>query len=367
MKKNIFKVAALTLAGAFGLFSCGEETETVAPKGKPTVDVAFTSADYGVLNTDKFKVSATVSTSGDSAFINLSVNGTEATDAIYIKYQKDNDSASAWKNHPDGTSISNLGASSFDGTVKNQKFDKATNLNSFTYDVSDNINKAWKLTIPVKLRNTASAKSDVFTIWITKPGSGRFDNPAKNLAYGVAVVTFNYTNEKLVNYYATELGSSKNTDLGSLFSTSTGSNYKRAYAQDTLMGAGVDFVYNNYTSGSFTIGSFFKDATNLNADVAIGFKDYPATTSLNKITRVIKIKEVASTVDFSTIVGDASLSSTVDAANPTASYITYTSEPVGKVLAFITADGKKGLIKIVSINDANGTAGSAKLEVKVQR
>jgi hypothetical protein len=358
MKKNIFKFAALTLAGAFGLFSCGT-TETVAPKaGKPSVDVTFDAANFGVQK--DFAVSATVSTSGDTAYINMSVNGIAETGAIYMLYQKDSEKAVKFQTQPGGGSLPSAGyvGTSFDGASKNNFNYKSSG--DYTFDIPNNINKAWKLTIPVKLRNTTGAQSDVFTIWVTKKsGSGRFDNPAKNLAYGVATVTLNYTNEKLVNYYSTELGSSKNLLIGSLFSTSTGSNYTRAYAQDTLKGAGVDFVYNNITAGKFSFGSFYANATNTNADITAGFG------AITNIKRVIKIKEITS--DFSTIVGETSLVAAVDAAAPTASFVSLTTDVTGKVFAFITADGKKGVFKVISSNAPDTDTGSVNLEVKVQR
>ncbi len=358
MKKNIFKLSAMALTGAMALFSCGTKEEVKPDVTKPSVTVAFTGDKFGVQN--DFKVSATVSTTGDTAYIYLSVNGTEPTGAIYIQYQKDNEKAVKFTSQPGGGSIPSGGyyGTSYDGTVTKKSFNYVGG--DYTFDVNNDVNKAWKLTIPVKLRNTSTAKSDVFTIWVTKKsGTGRFDNPAKNLAYGVATVSLNYTNEALINYYATELGSSKNLTLGSLFSTSTGSNYSRRYAQDTLAGAGVDFVYNNFTSGKFSFGSFYSTASNTNADITAGFG------AVDKITRIFKIKEVST--DFSTVAGETSLVAAVDAAAPTASFLTYTTDPTGKVFAFITADGKKGLIKVVTIGAPNTDTGSASLEVKVQR
>lgn len=357
MKKNIFKATALTLAGAFGLFSCATKEEVTPTAGKPTVNVTFDKANFGVQK--DFAVSATVSTTGDTAYINISVDGTEATGAIYMMYQKDSEKAVKFTKQPHGESLPSGGyyGTAFDGTGKT-----AFNFNGsdYTFNIPSSVNKAFKLTIPVRLRNDATSKSDVFTIWLTKNGkSGRFDNPSKNLAYGVATVTLNYSNEALINYYETELGSSLNDSLGSLFSTVTGSNYKRPYAQDVLMGSGVDFVYNNFTSGKFTFGSFYSTATTTNADVTAGFGD------VSNIKRVIKIKEISN--DWATLAGDASLASAVTAAAPTASFVTSTSDVTGKVYAFITADGKKGAFKVISSNTPNTATGSVSLEVKVQR
>ncbi len=362
MKKIFSKLTILALAGVAFLYSCKPADEVTPTSGKPTVTVEFDKANFGVQK--DFEVSATVSTTGDTAFVVVSVNGTNSMGALYITYQKDNEKSEKFTKFPNGTPIPAAGYSGtrYDGT-NSVKFNFAGA--DYTFNIPNSHNKDFKFTFPILLRkNETTAKSDVFQIWVTQNGkTGRFDNPAKNLAYGIATVKLNYTNEALINNYETELGSSKNTELGSLFSTSTGSNYTRAFAQDTLNGAGIDFVYNNFTSGTFTFGSFYSNATTTNADVTAGFKQNPG--GVDKIKNVIKIKEVS--VDFSTIVGDASLVTAVDNAAPTASLVNFTSEPTGKVLAFITASGKKGLIKVVSVNNANTTTGSVNLQVKVQR
>jgi hypothetical protein len=149
-----------------------------------------------------------------------------------------------------------------------------------------------------------------------------------------------------------------------LFSTSTGSNFKRSFAQDTLMGSGIDFVFNNFTSGTFTIGSFYKDASTTNSDVTVGFKQNPG--GVDNIKRILRIAE-STIAAWDGVVGEASLVSAVNGVSSFTSFVTYTSDISGKVFAFITADGKKGLIKVVSVDNANTIGCSATLQVKVQR
>jgi len=370
MKKNIFKLSALALTGAMALFSCKSTSDEVKPtSGKPTVNVDFVGTDYGVLK--NFDVKTTVSTTGDSAFIVLTVNGTQTTDAIYITYQKDNDVAGPWKKHPDGTAIKGLKGSSFDGVTTGKEFNLASNLNSFTYDVNNDVNKAFKLTIPVRLRNTSDAKSDVFTLWLTTGANGsRFDNPAKNLAYGVAVITLNYTTEKLVNNYQTTLGNASDT-LGSLFATNTGSNYKRSDAANATTGPTIDFAYNTTGNGAtlkYIFGSFYTSTGTEDlvvkgtAGTGCSFGDVSLINNFTKIAET--------TANFDNIAGDASLISAVDAvisASTTTNKISYSAAPTGNVFAFVTKGGKKGLVKIISAAGECGTAGQAMIQVKVQR
>ena len=361
MKKTLKQIAFSALAG-FAMYACKPADEVIPNADKPNVTIKFSSAEYGVQGS--FVKSATVSTTGDSAYINLEVDGDKETSAIYVLYQQDDNKAVKFTKQPNGSAISEIKGTDLTG-ANSTKFNYKGG--DYTFDVANNLNKKFKLTIPILLRNTATAKSDVFTIWITKKGeNGRFDNPAKALAYGVATVTLNYTNSNLINYYETELGSSKNLEIGSLFSTKFGSNYTRAFAQDTLMGNGIDFVYNNFTDDKFVFGSFYKDATNTNADVTAGFKQNPG--GVDKIKNVIKIAKSTS-ADWTSATDEAKLKEaamkTVSATSP--SFVSYSTEPTSEILSFITSDGKYGLIKVVTSNSKNTTSGSVNLEVKVQR
>jgi len=358
-------IAGLACVAVFS--SCSKKADEVTPNvTKPNVTVSFLGADYGVQK--DFDVSATVSTTGDSAFINISVNGStgQEMNRIYMTYQKDSDKEDKFTKFPNGTSIPAAGYSgtNFDGSNV-EKFNYNDVTNTGTFNIPSGKSKDFKLTIPILLRTDATSKSDVFKVWIVKGGkSGDHKNPAKNLAYGVAFVKLNYTNEALISNYETVLGSSKNDTIGSLFSTSTGSNFKRSFAQDTLMGSGIDFVFNNFTSGTFTIGSFYKDASTTNSDVTVGFKQNPG--GVDNIKRILRIAE-STIAAWDGVVGEASLVSAVNGVSSFTSFVTYTSDISGKVFAFITADGKKGLIKVVSVDNANTIGCSATLQVKVQR
>jgi hypothetical protein len=367
MKKILSSLPIIAMAGLAFFTGCKKADDVTPTSGKPSVTVTFDKANYGVQK--DFKVSATVSTKGDSAFITIIADGNSTGNdmgAIYMMYQKDNEKSTKFTKFPNGTSIPGAGytGTHADGSTP-VKFNFAGS--DYTFNVPNTHKASLKLTIPILLRTDANAMSDVFTIWITKNGkAGRFDNPTQALAYGIATVTLNYTNELLINYYETELGSSRNTTLGSLFSTKTGSSYSRKFAQDTLETGSTkytDIVFNNITDGKFSFGSFYSSATATNADILDGF----SATGITNITNITQIAE--SSTDFSTVTGDATLGAAVDAVinSTTPSFKSYTSDPKDKVLAFKTAAGKKGLIKIVSINNADGTSTSASLEVKVQR
>ncbi len=388
MKKLIYSFATLSVAaGMVFLSSC--KTDEVKPgnpnsSNKPSAVVTFLSANYGIQK--DFQVKADVSTQGDSAFISISVDGTKPTGAIYMMYQKDVEKAVKFTKHPNGTALPGGGYKgyAFNGTTGGTAFGLSP-IGDFTFNIPSSLKNAWKLVIPILLRKDATSKSDVFTIWVTQDGKpGEFKNPAKNIAYGVATVTLNYTTEKLINYYETTLGNPVDA-IGSLFSTQYGSNYKRKTVQDTLteIGKTIDFVYNTaggiVASPIYIFGSFYNSA-GIDSDVKSGFGD---VTNITNVTKIATVSGTSTTFDG--INGEASLISAVDAAitsTTTTTKVTYTGTLAsGTTFAFVTAGGKKGLVKILSAtgtgsnsdatqnvpNGIAGTPGQAMLEVKVQR
>ena len=297
----------------------------------------------------------------------MTVDGTLGMNKIYMSYQKDSEKEVKFTTFPNGTSIPAAGYTGTDLTGANAtKFDYSGG----TFNIKSSLKNAFKLTIPVLLRNSALSKSDVFTIWITKDGkSGNHNDKSKNLAYGLATVTLNYTNEALINNYETSLGHSADT-LGSLFATSTGINYTRVAANTATYGSLIDFVYNtpgDRADNKFVIGSFYSNSTTVDADVKSGFG------AVDMITNVTKIVEAtAGTYDL--VVGDASLGTKVDAlitSSTTSTKVMYATAPVDKEFVFVTKAGKKGVVKIVSASGSGvgplAVAGQVNLLVKVQR
>ncbi len=364
------------MAGLAFFTSCKPADEVTPTAGKPDVTITFDKANYGIQK--DFKVSATVSTTGDSAYITLISDGesSKPTGAIYIMYQKDNETAVKFKEQPNGQVIPSAGyvGSKPDGTSED---DFNYNGNDYTFNIPNSLNTSWKLTFPIKLRKDVdNPESDVFTIWVTKDGErGRFDNPAKNLAYGLATVTFNYTDEKLINNYQTVLANSACDTIGSLFSSQSGSNYQREFAQSTTgIGSTIDFAYNVYkksgeTTASYFFGSFYTSTGSTDSDITAFFG---SVTNISNFTHVAAT--TLSSADFDAIEGDASLVTAVNTAigTSTTNKVVYSSAPTDKVFAFETASGKKGLVRVNSVSGgitetSTGTDGFVDINVKVQR
>jgi hypothetical protein len=367
--KILFRYATLLFVSAtFLISSCKKKADDVVPvnpqnPGKPSVKVDFLGSDYGKMQ--NLKVSATVSTQGDSAYIFLSVDGTEETSYIYMQKSENNAEFESWRR------VSGpLKGKSLDGSAFGDFTEEASiGTRNYTYEVSTSaLKKAFKLTIPIVLRTTTSAKSDVFRLWITS-GAGKFNNPAKNLAYGIAEISFNYTNQALITNYSTELGNTANAD-GSLFSTATGSSYTRKETDDdAAIGKLIDFLYNTTGTGTtlkYIIASARDKDGNVDATATVGFQ----STGFANITNITKMAEYTGTTDFDNIVGETDLISAVGnnlTSTSTTTKVEFSSNPAGKVVAFITESGKKGLVKIVSASGDGSTSGSAVLKVKVTK
>ncbi len=362
MKKSIKFLSAFALLGTMFFTSCNETEEDVTPidATKPVATVSFDDNNTGSLTAD-----VTVTTSGDSAYIALGVNTTTIKSTrIYLVKSEDNGITAPLVLTKD------LVGKAFDGTGNNYDFDAKTTY----YEIPAALvggsvggGSKFKLNIPLALRKgVTSAKSDVYTLWITN-GAGDLTNPGKNRVLGNAVITFKYTNSSLINNYATTLGNHKNSNLGSLFATIDGTNYQRDVA-DSLDSRekSVDFAFvttgTTGTDAAFLFGSL-KDATIgvntpgsrfFNLDTWTYKNDTKfATTSVSKATFDAIDDEAKLLAEIPSIVNSTKVS--------------YSIAPANTVFAFVTAGGKKGLILVKTASGDGSTSGSADVQVKVQR
>lgn len=362
MKKSIKFFSAFALLGTMFFTSCNETSDEVTPVDttKPVATVTFDDANSGSLTAD-----VVVTTSGDSAYIALGVNTTTIKSTrIYLVKSEDNGITAPLVLTKD------LVGKAFDGTGNNYDFDAKTTYYEIPAALvggSVNGGTKFKLNIPLALRKgVSSAKSDVYTLWITN-GAGDLTNPGKNRVLGNAVITFKYTNSSLINNYATTLGNHKNNDLGSLFATIDGTNYQRIVADSSDAREGsVDFAFvttgTTGTDAMFLFGSL-KDATIgvntagsrfFNLDTWTVKNDTKfATTSISKST-------------FDSIDDEAKLLAEIP-SSVSSTKVSYSVAPSNTVFAFVTAGGKKGLILIKTASGDGSTSGSAEVQVKVQR
>jgi hypothetical protein len=348
MKKSFKIIAGLAFAGTTFFSSCNKTKDEVTPINvtKPVAKVEFTDGTNGTFSVP----TVTVSTTGDSAYISLEVNATTTKSTrIYMMLSEDNGVAT-------GVVYPNkLVGKKYDGTGANYDFDAKS---GYTFEIPSGVGNAYKLNVPVKLRG-ASAKSDVYTIWITN-GAGDFTNPGKNRVFGGnAIVTFKYAEGSLINNYATTLGNNANLTLGSLFATIDGTNYMRSVADSVdAREKSVDFAYVNQSATDYTFGSL-KDA---NVAVKFGLGTWDAANRNDTKFATTNL----TTSDFDAIDGETALLAKIPSV-VTATSVSYNSEPSAKVFAFVTVAGKNGLVLIKSTVGADANTGTATVQVKVQR
>lgn len=367
MKKYIARILLIPLAGLTFLSAC-KKAQGIGPSETPYkvfANVSFPKTSYG--NVTNLNIKASVSTYGaDYAYIVLSVKKYGAhTGQIFIKHQVDNGVSKR---------LNDIYPTSNDSSK--YVFAKGDTTNQ-TYSVPVEIDTAFNLTIPVRLRKTGEPIADTYTIWITKRGEpGDFNDPTKGLAYGIAVITFNYTSEGLINQYSTTLGNSvSNNTLPSCLASVTDTKYLLATAKDSVLGSQIaphiDFIYNNTKAGKFVFGSVKKSTAVFDFDTVVTNGLTGTAKDLNRLSSITAIAEYTAG-DFDNIKSFKSLINAVDFLLPTPlvnyqTHITYTGDPKGKVFAFKTASGYRGLARIGTLTGDATSTGTVILDLKVQR
>lgn len=363
MKKSFKIIAGLAFAGTVLFSSCNKTNDEVTPvdTSKPVATVEFSDSKTGSLTAD-----VVVSTSGDSAYIALGVNTTTLNSTrIYLVRSEDNGITAPM------VLIKDLVGKKYDGTGDNYDFDaKGAYYEIPGKLVGNDVNggSKFKLNIPLALRKgVTSAKSDVYTLWITN-GAGDVINPGKNRVLGNAVITFKYTNSSLINNYETTLGNHKN-DLSSLFATVDGTSYRRdtADALDSREST-VDFAYVNPGLGSaaeYVFGSLVDPVVGNQNTIDWKFFDLSTFTTKNdtKFAKTTLTKAQFDAIDDESKLID-NIPSTLTATN-----VTYpaNSAPTNVVFAFKTVNNKKGLVLVKTATGTFNTSGETSLQVKVQR
>ncbi len=162
-----------------------------------------------------------------------------------------------------------------------------------------------------------------------------------------------------INYYSAELlGGQNNATVGSFYSTSLGTviNDATASASSTVQST-IDFVYFYGTTNGASIGAP-SDATVATAHT--GSTSLPSWTVKNSTK--FYITAITPAV-FDAAMND-SLIRTVDSTQVTTSLAAALT--VGKVVAFKTVAGKKGLFHVSAIGGTTGTDRNITLDVMVQ-
>ncbi len=339
MKKLSYFLSLAVLGGMVVLSSCKKTTDPT-PDANPTAKVyqsVITSNNGG--NSGTANVTANVTTADGTAKIRLNVTSVSNIDHIYVLLSQDNGPLQPVSQSTITDSLGNT----FTGGSTDFTF-SSSNIKNFVLDV------------PVNIRTSTSAVSDVYYIWFTN-GAGSFLKPTKNFILGPAVVKLNYTTaaSSAVSYSSgtTTLGD-QTASSGSLLVTSgqvsalLTSDYNDAPASADLALVALNAAGTTKTNESDIL---FLVSPSLRPTLG-AFPSEPATgQNVTYIESYSGSFDSASGSDLSALsVSNTSLATTAIAA--------------GNVYKFQTTKGKKGLLKVNSITTA-GTGATANVSIKV--
>ena len=338
--------ALATLAIASTLFtSCSKDDEAPTP-APPANAKIFTANVTPTTGGGTANVTGVVTTSDGTAYLRMVVTSTENIDHVYITSSVDN-----------GTTMPYVGGSNYKDSLGNEFKAGGTSGASYTTDNT----KSFVLMVPVNIRTTSAAVSDVYTIWFTN-GAGNFLQPTKKRVLGPVTFKLNYGANVGASYSSVSnvsLGD-QFADAGSLLVTSgqVSALQTAAYNESPesadisfseLNTAGDDRTGTGYGGGAKGTGDMWFISPSERVDV--GYGNEPATANTTYIS--------TSSVDF-----DAATGATLSAL--TVGTGTKVKIVEGGVYQFQTESGKKGLIKVTSLTDATASeGGTAKVSVKV--
>ena len=351
MKKISYLLVLGITLGTFSFFGCNKKDDpTPDPDPIPNATVVtstMTSSNQG--NSGAAIASLSVTTSTGSAKLRLDVTSTDDIDRIYIMKSEDNGSLEPLVIN---TIVSSSGI--FTGGSNDYSLTIPSNKKTFVID------------IPVSVRTSFSAVTDVYYIWITN-GTGAFTKPTKNLKLGSAVVTLKYTlsTSKAYSSGAVQLGDQYATP-GSLLVTAgqiaalNTADYVDAPASADIALGDLDVSATLRTSGVGT-GNLYLFSPSLRS--SLGYAGCASCgaggTSLAEPTgNVTYIAVYSGGASFESATG-----SDLDGLSVGSNQkVAVTSNGV---YMFETARGKKGLLKVTSTTDGSVGNGTATISVKV--
>jgi hypothetical protein len=350
MKKNHLLYSAFF--SALVIFSsCNKEkdpTPDLNPDA-PVVTSTMTTSNGG--NTGTAIASLEVSTSTGTAKIRLDVTSTVDLDKIFIMKSEDNGTLTA-------QSFSTIitGGITFTGGSSNYSFSITGTTKTFVLD------------IPVSIRTTPAAVTDVYYIWITN-GAGDFVKPTKNTVLGPAIVTLKYGTGAATASFSTgsaNLGDQTATP-GSLLVTSgqiaslLTADYIDAPQSADLSLSALDAGGTTKTNNS---GILWLISPSLRAGLG-----YAGCATCGTGGTAVAEPTTGTGANVTYIATYSGSFENATGADLTALSVGTTTKAeitaVGNIFMFQTAKGKKGLIKVTALNAVAASAGTATVSIKV--
>ncbi|MGE5425291.1 MAG: hypothetical protein ACM3N9_07990 [Syntrophothermus sp.] len=237
-----------------------------------------------------------------------------------------------------------IGVNASSNTTSNAKLTKLT-----ITKVYNNSPQTWDTTLNTNTINfsfTDTATQVGATKWYVKVTDK--DNQTKEIS--LTITTTAAAGE--INTFTQKILGAQGSTTGSSFASIDGTIYNLNDAK--LNSAKIDWMY---YYGATNLATLAAPSDPSAAEVFNGTNG-PATWSTRNAT---KFKDVTGQVDFATVTDDSKIVQMATGA--TATVLPHLSND--KVLAFIAANGKMGLIQVVTITGTSG--GSITLNVKVQK
>jgi hypothetical protein len=340
--KSLMDIVAASIAAVLLLTSCGKKSDPTAVNSSTktfTSVVTPQTVSNGTAN-----VIGLVTTSDGSAYLKLQVTSTSNLNYVYVTSSQDN-----------GPMAPYIPTSNFTDSLGNTF--KAGNSNA-SYTMSNT--KNFVLEIPVSIRTTAAAVSDVYTIWFTS-GKGSFTLPAQRLGLGPVTFTLNYSANSGPSYSSATgvvLGDQTATPGSLLVTSGQISALTTALYDSSTTSADIALCALDQATGSVkTNNSGYLFLTSPSKRVSYGWNSEASFTPAPNVTY---ISNASNTINFATASGN-------DLANLSVGTSSLQVGPISlnTVYQFTTAKGKNGLIQVTAIN-ITPSGSTATVSVKVQ-
>jgi hypothetical protein len=353
MRKLSYFLAVGLLTATTVFVGCKKKSDPT-PDTNPTAPVVtstMTTTNGG--NTGTALASLSVTTSTGTVKLELNVTSTTDIDKIYIMKSEDNGALVAQS----VSSITTSDGKTYTGGSSSYSLAVPSSTRSFIID------------IPVSVRTTSAAVSDVYYVWITN-GAGDFLKPTKNTVLGAAVITLNYTTVAITPF---SVGSATLGDqyaspgsllvTGGQISALGTADYIDAPGSADIALGDLNGAATARTTGSGT-GNLYFFSPSLRSSLgyagcatcgAGGTPLAEPTTGMNNTY----IAAYTGSVTFDNATG-------TDLAGLTVGTGTKVLVQANGVYMFQTAKGKKGLIKVTSTTAGTAGSGTAAVSVKVQ-
>jgi hypothetical protein len=337
--KSLVGIAVASITAGLLLTSCSKKNDPTAVNSSTKTFTSVVTPQ--TVSNGSANVIGLVTTSDGSAYLKLQVTSTSNLNYVYVTSSQDN-----------GPMAPYIPTSNFTDSLGNTF--KAGNSNA-SYTMSNT--KNFVLEIPVSIRTTAAAVSDVYTIWFTS-GKGSFTLPAQRLGLGPVTFTLNYSANAGPSYSSATgivLGDQTATPGSLLVTGGQISALTTALYDSSATSADIALCALNQAGNTKTNNSGYLFLTSPSARSGYTYQNEPTNPSPN----TTYISNYTGSISFSSASGSDLASLSVGTGTQVGPIV------LNAVYQFTTARGKNGLIQVTAMS-ITPSGSTATVSVKVQ-